>query len=596
MFSRRSPAAYVRLTALAVLCAVFPLARAHAGAGLLQVSSQLSFAVVNNQGVFTVNISRLQGVAGAVSATYQTVDGTALAGRDYQATSGVVSWADGDAADKTVRVIAINEPPFAGSRAFNLVLAQPTGGATLGNVSALLTLGGSPAGIQPTVAFASPPAALTLTSGDSLPLAAAVTDPSGILVKVQFLIDGQVAGEAAAPGPYTFTTVVPAAGTHQLSVVAVDNEARQSLGTQTLNVAANDPANPAPAAGIVTDLNGRALAAGAKVTVSASGLGADGQPLQELDFYADGVLFDAVKPETNADRGPMPRRVGPVPRAQAAGGAVAGSVFEAKYTMPGLDKLISIISVAISRAGHVQVSAPVTVQAVASTADHAPRVKLGGFTNGARLSVGVTVNVPVSISDPDAGDGKGIERGPSRRDFNVSGLVARVEYYLNDLKVKDSKSAPYSYDFAPPSAGVYVLSAIATDGAGLSTVSKPVTVEAVVSTVVTIATIHDGHAAPDGIGRVRFTRAGGDVSSALNVAYRIKGDAVNGVDYLGADGQPLGGTFTIPAGASSKKLKVLIATGAAVGETIKFKLEASPDGDYQLGAGRSAKIIISDAP
>lgn len=558
----------------------------------------MSFDVVNNQGIFTVHISRLEGQTGAVSATYKTVDGTALAGRDYQATSGVVSWADGDAADKTVQIVAINEPPFTGSRVFDLVLVQPTGGATLGNVSASLTLVGTLQGTQPTVAFASPPAALTLTSGDSLPLAANISDPSGILFKVQYLIDGQLAGEVVAPGPYTFNAVAPAAGMHQLTVVAVDNGARQSSSTQTLNVAAYDPANPAPAVGIVTDLNGRALPAGAKVTISASGLGADGQPLQELDFYADGVLFDSLKPGTNAERGPTPRRAGPVPRSEPGGGAVAGSVFEAKYTMPGLDKLISIISVAISRAGHVQVSAPVTVQAVASTTDHAPRVKLGGFANGARLSVGATVNVPVSISDPDAGSGKGIDRGPSRRDFNVSGLVARVEYYLNNLKVKDSKSAPYSYDFAPPSAGVYVLSAIATDGAGLSTVSKPVTVEAVASTVVTVSTIHNGHAAAGGTGRVRFSRSGGDVSSALNVAYRIKGDAVNGVDYLGADGQPLSGTFTIPAGASSKKLKVAIAAGAGAAnlETIKFKLQASPDGDYELGAGRSAKILITDAP
>lgn len=578
-------------TALALVFAAMPAAFAQGGPGVLQVSSQLSFAVVNGHGVFTINLSRINGQTGAVGATYQTVDDTALAGRDYEAASGSVSWADGDAADKVVKVKTLSGLPFAGTRVFNLVLSEATGGATLGQVSARLTLQGTLTAPQPTVALTSPPAALTLTSGDSFPLAAGVTDPAGILVKVQFLIDGQLVGEARAPGPYTFTAVVPAGGVHQLSVVAIDTAGRQSIGTQTLNVLAADPANPAPAAAIVTDLEGRALPAGAKVSITASGLGADGEPVQQLDLYADGVLFDSIKPGASAGRGPIARQAGAAP----GGGAAAGSVFQARYTMPGVDKLISIISVAISRAGHTQVSAPVTVQAVANSADRAPKVKVGGFVNGAQLAVGAKVTVPVSVSDPDAASGRAAGGGAIRRGFDVSGVIQRVEYYLNNLKVKDAQSAPYSYEFSPPSAGVYVLSAIATDGAGLSAVSKPVTVEAVASTIVTVATIHDGQAAAGGIGKVRFSRTG-DVSSALNVAYRLKGDAVNGEDYLGTDGQPLNGTFTIPAGASSKKLKVSIAAGARVPGTIKIKLLADPAGEYQLGAGRTAKILITDAP
>ncbi len=591
MFPHRLPRLILCAVALAIAAA--PLARAQTSSpGVLQIGDKMSFDVVNNQGVFTVSISRLAGSAGAVGATYETVDGTALAGRDYQAVTGTVTWADGDTADKIVHVISINSVPFSGSRSFNLVLTNPTGGATIGHVSALLTVLGT-LDIQPTVALTSPPPGLALTSGDSLPLAASVTDSSGILAKVQFLLDGQLAGEVQDGSPYTFATTAPAAGAHQISAVAIDNEGRQSVSTQDLTVLAVDPANPPPAAAIVTDLDGRALAAGAKVTISASGVAANGEPLQELDFYADGVLFESIKPDASVSRRPITRGRGPVTRAND-GGVAANSVYQAKYTVPGVDKLISILSVAITRAGLAHVSAPVTVQAVANTSDHAPKVKLGGFANGAQLSVGAKVSVPVSVSDPDAGNANAILLGPVRRDFNVSALISKVEYYLNSLKVKESTSAPYAYDFAPPSAGTYVLSAIATDGAGLSTVSKPVTVEAVVSTVVTLSTVHDGHAAPGGVGRVLFTRSGGDVSGPLNVAYSLKGDAVNGVDYTTPDGQPLSGTFTIPAGVSTKKLKVGIL-GAGAGK-IKFKLQASPDGEYQLGASRGANIIITDAP
>lgn len=63
--------------------------------------------------VYTVNeaggevlliVKRVGSTVGACSASFATTDGTALAGVDYGAASGAVSWADGDGADKTFSV------------------------------------------------------------------------------------------------------------------------------------------------------------------------------------------------------------------------------------------------------------------------------------------------------------------------------------------------------------------------------------------------------------------------------------------------------------------------------------------------------------
>lgn len=589
MFSR-----WLVPTLLAACLAIAVNARAEGGAGTLQIEGGTTFSVIEGIGTFTVTVSRTGGQAGAVGVTYSTADGTALAGRDYDSLSGTLAWADGDATPRKVLVPAAIRAAFPGSRTFSLVLSQPTGGATASPVTAKLTISTS---IPPTVAISSPPAGLALTSGDPLPLAVSVVDPSNILVKVQFLLNGQVVGETPATGPFTLTVVAPAAGSYELQAVAVDNGGGQTIGRQTLTVLAEDPANPAPVTQVLTDVEGRLFAGGEKITVSASALGADGQPLRQLDFYADGVLVDSFRPGASAARPPLTRGRLPGTRATGGGAVAAGSVYSSKFAMPGVDKLVSIISVAISQAGHAQISAPITVQAVASTGHRAPKVRLAGLPSGTQIAVGATVSVPVSVSNPAGGAAQAADRAPETREAGTSALISRMEYYLNGLKVKDSSAAPYGFDFAPPSAGVYVLSAIATDSSGYSSVSKPVTVEAISSTVVSLSTVHGGRVEEGGTGRVLFTREG-DLSAELTIAYSIKGTALNGTDYVSTDGQPLSGTFILPAGASSKKLKaVIVRDGAGEGpEKVVLRLLPSADGAYQLGASRSAKILITDAP
>lgn len=61
----------------------------------------------------TVYATRTGGSVGSVSAEYDTQDGTAIAGVDYVAASGTLTWGNGDVADKSV-VITTNVPPSMG--------------------------------------------------------------------------------------------------------------------------------------------------------------------------------------------------------------------------------------------------------------------------------------------------------------------------------------------------------------------------------------------------------------------------------------------------------------------------------------------------
>jgi len=70
---------------------------------------------------------------GEVTVEYATTNGSALAGRDYSAASGTLTWADGDSAPKAIPIAVSNSSVFTGSRSFSVALSAPGGAAALGS-------------------------------------------------------------------------------------------------------------------------------------------------------------------------------------------------------------------------------------------------------------------------------------------------------------------------------------------------------------------------------------------------------------------------------------------------------------------------------
>jgi len=63
-----------------------------------------SQTVNEDDGTVTLSVERVNGTDSAVRVTYRTVDGTAIAGSDYNATSGILGWEDGEGGSKSVSI------------------------------------------------------------------------------------------------------------------------------------------------------------------------------------------------------------------------------------------------------------------------------------------------------------------------------------------------------------------------------------------------------------------------------------------------------------------------------------------------------------
>ncbi|MDT4966986.1 MAG: hypothetical protein QOJ64_1723 [Acidobacteriota bacterium] len=108
--------------------------------GVLQFSAP-TYSVNENGAQATITVMRTGGSIGQVAVQFATSDGTAKKPGDYIATSGTLSWVDGDASSKTFNVSIIDDNTYEQTEALNLTLSSPAGGATLGAQStAALTI------------------------------------------------------------------------------------------------------------------------------------------------------------------------------------------------------------------------------------------------------------------------------------------------------------------------------------------------------------------------------------------------------------------------------------------------------------------------
>lgn len=89
-----------------------------------------TYAVIENEGVVTVSLTRT-GAFGEISVDYATTDGSAVAGTDYTATNGTVTWLDGESGAKTVTVPILNDDAPETAKDFSITLSNPTPAASV---------------------------------------------------------------------------------------------------------------------------------------------------------------------------------------------------------------------------------------------------------------------------------------------------------------------------------------------------------------------------------------------------------------------------------------------------------------------------------
>jgi len=102
------------------------------GAGELSYSD-FKFFADENGGTADVTVSRGVGSSGPVSVSYATEDLSAIAGTDYTAVSGILTWAAGETASKTFTVPILDDSSANRTKLVRLTLTSPDGGASLGD-------------------------------------------------------------------------------------------------------------------------------------------------------------------------------------------------------------------------------------------------------------------------------------------------------------------------------------------------------------------------------------------------------------------------------------------------------------------------------
>jgi len=108
-------------------------------AGSLQFSGP-NYAVAENGGSALITVTRTGGSAGAVAVSHASADGSATAGSDYSASSGTLSFADGEVS-RSFSVTILDDQAYEGNETLSLSLSGPTNGAVLGSpVDATLTI------------------------------------------------------------------------------------------------------------------------------------------------------------------------------------------------------------------------------------------------------------------------------------------------------------------------------------------------------------------------------------------------------------------------------------------------------------------------
>lgn len=97
-------------------------------AGCLQFAG-LRPEVREDAGTLTLTVRRVNGIKGAVSVDYRTVNETAEAGLDFLATSGTLHWEAGDDGERTIEITILDDEIVEGRETFLVELFNPTGEA-----------------------------------------------------------------------------------------------------------------------------------------------------------------------------------------------------------------------------------------------------------------------------------------------------------------------------------------------------------------------------------------------------------------------------------------------------------------------------------
>jgi hypothetical protein len=275
----------------------------------------------------------------------------------------------------------------------------------------------------PTVSLTSPTSGATFLAPANITISASASDSDGTVARVDFYAGTTLLGSDTS-SPYSFAWSNVPDGSYTLTAVARDNAgAAATSAARTITVGSATAADTtAPTVSITSPVIGATLTGTVSIYANAS----DNVGVASVTFKVDGTVIGAA--DTTA----------PYSVSWNTSSVPAGAH--------------ALTAVARDAAGNVTTSSSISVLVQAATTNVAPSVSLSAPANGATFTAPASFTISATASDSD-------------------GTVARVEFYAGSALIGTDTSSPYSLSWSNVAAGVYTLTAVASDNAGASTTS-----------------------------------------------------------------------------------------------------------------------------
>ena len=472
--------------------------------------------------------------------------------------------------------------------------------ATTTSSAVSVTLNGNAA---PTVSITSPANNATFTSGSNIAMSANAGDTDGTVSKVEFYYGGTKIGEDVT-SPYSFTWTSPAVGDYVLTAKAFDNLGAVRTST-AINVSVKAP-NVAPTVLLTSPAPNATYPSGSTVTITANASDNDGS-VSKVEFFNGTTKIgeDATAPYSLAWTGVTAGTHTISAKVTDNVGATANSS-SVSFSIQPANKPPTISISGPANNATFNSGSNITITAVASDSDGTVS-KVEFFNGGTKLgedtsspysftwnsvpagvysistkatdNVGAVVTsaaISITVAVPNTPPVVSITAPTNNSSFNANsaititanasdpnGTVTKVEFFNGGTKLGEDISSPYSFAWNSVPAGVYSISAKATDNVGA---------------VVTSAAISITVTAPNTQPLVSITAPTNNSSFNANSAITITANAsdtngnvtkvefFNGGTKLGEDtSSPYSFTWnSVPAGVYSISAKATDNVGAVV--------------------------------
>jgi len=215
-----------------------------------------AFSVNESAGTATITATLSAASSQTVTVNYATSNGTAIAGSDYTATSGALTFNPG-MTNRTFTVPILNDTVYEGIESFNLTLSAPAN-AVLG-ANAIATAAIVDDDPLPTIQFSATAFSVNESAGSAV-ITATLSNASALTTTVNYATSN---GTAFSGSDYTFTsgtlTFGPGVTTRTFTVPIINDTANE--GNEALSLGLSNPTNavlvaPTNATLTITDNDG----------------------------------------------------------------------------------------------------------------------------------------------------------------------------------------------------------------------------------------------------------------------------------------------------------------------------------------------------